>query len=106
MNNSDVQSSIREHKKIARIVFQNMNVQCIESMSMLSMDCGTGYYLAQISDVQKEYSQQKLLFCVGPNGNRQVTTKKEPSTVFVSPSFDLKSVPRIIHEETKIENLL
>ena len=79
VNNQDIQPTFALHRSTAIQKFGTTNVHCLEPKTMLSLDMGTGFYLAQISDVQKEYSQVRETFYVGLDNKRIQVQKKMPS---------------------------
>ena len=63
------------------------------------MDLGTGYYLAMVHDIQGKYEVMRYGFKVKPDGSMAKqgnSPVKFWSDVYFDPSFDLRSVPRLI----------
>ncbi|CAL6063752.1 Fe-S_protein assembly chaperone HscA domain-containing protein [Hexamita inflata] len=77
---------------------QRADVQIYYPKSMLSLDLGTGYYLAMAHDIQGQYELIKSTFCAidGKMKAPRVKGSKELSTIYYKSSFDISSVPQLI----------
>lgn len=82
----------------------------IRPQKLLSLDLGTGYYLAMIHSIQGRYELFEKGIQICADGKTKTLrenncTAKYQSDIYFDPSFDFADVPRLI-KEGKIEYIV